>query len=230
MVRPDLLQHTRLVSREAGRAEVVTRVEGCLRWKRGLGCGLRHRLGRGLCRRRARSTPATELTPVTYDPFAPAAAPPSSGGTLTPVDYDPFAPQTTILGEIGEVGRGIPAGAVEAAGTALRGIAANQPTERFASYLDEIESGVVYRTREREGRVPITDDQAYTDILGRIADDPGMFQSQQLWLRNAIEKARAVPTSGGFQTDPLPKFRSCLGLHAERFSLLHRQRGPPRFR
>ena len=138
------------------------------------------------------------LTPVDYDPFAatPAAAPPSGGGTLTPVDYDPFAPQTTILGEIAEVGRGIPAGAVEAAGTALRGISANQPTERFASYLDEIEQGVRYRTREREGRLPITDDQAYTDILGRIADDPGMFQSQQLWLRNAIEKARAGDPSG----------------------------------
>ena len=37
---------------------------------------------------------------------------------------------------------------------------------------------------------------AYTDILGRIADDPGMFQSQQLWLRNAIEKARAGDPSG----------------------------------
>lgn len=100
-------------------------------------------------------------------------------------------PETTIWGEIGEVGRGIPAGAVQAAGTALRGLAANQPTERYASYLDEIEHGVLYRTREREGRVPITDDTAYTDILQRIADDPGMFQSQQLWLRHAISGVRS---------------------------------------
>ena len=129
---------------------------------------------------------------VDVDPFA-AASPSSSGGgpqVGDVVDYDPFAPQTNIWGEIAEVGRGIPAGAVHAAGTALRGLAANQPTQRYASYLDEIEHGVLYRTREREGRVPITDDQAYTDILQRIADDPGMLQSQQLWLRHAIEGVR----------------------------------------
>ena len=129
---------------------------------------------------------------VDVDPFA-AASPSSSGGgpqVGDVVDYDPFAPQTNIWGEIAEVGRGIPAGAVHAAGTALRGLAANQPAQRYASYLDEIEHGVLYRTREREGRVPITDDRAYTDILQRIADDPGMLQSQQLWLRHAIEGVR----------------------------------------
>ena len=152
---------------------------------------------------------------VDVDPFA-AASPSSSGGgpqVGDVVDYDPFAPQTNIWGEIAEVGRGIPAGAVHAAGTALRGLAANQPAQRYASYLDEIEHGVLYRTREREGRVPITDDQAYTDILQRIAEEPGMPQSPAaLRLRNALERARGAATRTGIDRGPRrPSRRSRCG-------------------
>ena len=131
-----------------------------------------------------------------HDPFADldrsgAAATPKLG---PPLDHDPFADDApkdpTWYGQIGEVPSGIAAGAVESAGLALKGISAGQPTERYENYLDQIEHGVRYRSRDREGRLPITDDTAYTDMLQRIADDPGMFQSQQLWLRHAIEGAR----------------------------------------
>ena len=85
------------------------------------------------------------LTAVDFDPFADD----QQTSRLTPVDFNPFEgttmpgePERTIPGHLREVGVGIPAGAVSAVGTGLRGAAANFDAwgPRYQELLRSIES------------------------------------------------------------------------------------------
>lgn len=78
--------------------------------------------------------------PLDHDPVAVVSA-----RLGPPLDFNPFErpgpdPETTIMGELGEVGLGILRGAVHATGTAMRGAAtASPPIDRYRALLDKLE-------------------------------------------------------------------------------------------
>ena len=133
--------------------------------------------------------------PAGFSPFEEK----SEGPRLTPMpeNFDPFAPaerpesDTTFLGEVTEVAKGVPGGAVEMGATALRGAAAAQrgPPPEYLALLDDIAAAGDMDAGQRGElmRRIYQPDGELAKWTG--TGQPGMANAEASRLRNAMRLA-----------------------------------------
>ena len=143
-----------------------------------------------------------------YDPFES-----SSGSGLGPaLDYDPFEPQRSVMGHAREFGVGIPAGAVQAGATALRGLAAvTDPGERYRGLLTAIGEATTEEeyghletliSEQRHGRGALLN-----ALEGRRQGDPEPWQALVGELPGSVEERpmwRAGDAVSDWATEKFP--------------------------
>ena len=139
--------------------------------------------------------PQPQLGPeLDFDPFATLGREPAGGEGATlgqELEHDPFAdaaqpvaqpdePKTSVWGQILEGFKGIPSGAVQSVGTALRGVAASSGyVGRYHDYLGKLEA-----------------DPNNKELEFEIANDPRLLERDRQRLAEAITGMRTGDKEG----------------------------------